>query len=342
MVVWWCEGDDDCVLVNGIQRCIFCMSELDETSRCTLCRKQAKDYKPAGRCLLPGTHLAERYVLGAALGEGSFGITYLAWDFCADMPVAIKEFYPVDYVRRDVVRGTKPDVELCSLECKEEYQNRLMKFQEEARCLSRFQKLEGIVSVWDVFDENNTSYIVMEYIKGQSVKEYVKKNGALSEKMVLFMMKPVMEALAQVHPTGLIHRDISPDNIKFAQNDASGTGLKLMDFGSARDYLNRNTYTMELKDGYAPLEQYSEHEQGPWTDVYALSAVIYRGITGQRPMRSVRRAEHDDLRMPSQLGIPIPPVIEEILKRGLSIRKENRYQKMASMIKDVEKFSGGM
>lgn len=161
MVVWWCEGDDDCVLVNGIQRCIFCMSELDENSRCTLCRKQAKDYKPAGRCLLPGTHLAERYVLGAALGEGSFGITYLAWDFCADMPVAIKEFYPVDYVRRDVVRGTKPDVELCSLECKEEYQNRLMKFQEEARCLSRFQKLEGIVSVWDVFDENNITHLIL-------------------------------------------------------------------------------------------------------------------------------------------------------------------------------------
>lgn len=156
------------------------------------------------------------------------------------------------------------------------------------------------------------------------------------------MLLPVMRTLDKIHESGIIHRDISPDNIKFAQNDASGTGLKLMDFGSARDYLNRNTYTMELKDGYAPLEQYSEHEQGPWTDVYALSAVIYRGITGQRPMRSVRRAEHDDLRMPSQLGISIPPVIEEILKRGLSIRKENRYQKMASMIKDVEKFSGGM
>ncbi len=191
----------------------FCMSELDENSRCTLCRKQAKDYKPAD-----GVYFREHILQSAmywclCFGRGSFGITYLAWDFCADMPVAIKEFYPVDYVRRDVVRGTKPDVELCSLECKEEYQNRLMKFQEEARCLSRFQKLEGIVSVWDVFDENNTSYIVMEYIKGQSVKEYVKKNGALSEKMVLFMMKPVMEALEQIHPTGLIHRDISPDNI---------------------------------------------------------------------------------------------------------------------------------
>ena len=95
------------------------------------------------------------------------------------------------------------------------------------------------------------------------------------------------------------------------------------------------SYTTELKDGYAPLEQYSAHEQGPWTDIYALCAVMYHGITGQRPMRSVRRAEHDDLRLPSQLGIPIAPQIEEVLKKGLSIRKENRYQSIGMMMQDL-------
>lgn len=149
------------------------------------------------------------------------------------------------------------------------------------------------------------------------------------------MMLPIMETLEKIHKHGIIHRDISPDNIKFARNNTSGSRLKLMDFGSARDYLNRHTYTTELKDGYAPLEQYSAHEQGPWTDIYALCAVMYHGITGQRPMRSVRRAEHDDLRLPSQLGIPIAPQIEEVLKKGLSIRKENRYQSIGMMMQDL-------
>lgn len=332
MVVWWCEGDDDCVLVNGIQRCIFCMSELDENSRCTLCRKQAKDYKPAGRCLLPGTHLAERYVLGAALGEGSFGITYLAWDFCADMPVAIKEFYPVDYVRRDVVRGTKPDVELCSLECKEEYQNRLMKFQEEARCLSRFQKLEGIVSVWDVFDENNTSYIVMEYIKGQSVKEYVKENGALSEKMVLFMMKPVMEALAQIHPTGLIHRDISPDNIMV---DSLGRAV-LIDFGAARMTQIDKTKSMTLlfKHGFSPEEQCRPKGKiSASTDIYALCATMYYMLSAKVPVDAVDRMAGEQLEKLKQINtIKISDRLADAIEKGMAIKASDRFQSDEEMI----------
>ena len=168
-----------------------------------------------------------------------------------------------------------------------------------------------MVRVYGYFEANITVYIIMEFLDGHGLNEFFRKKGRVEAAEMFGMLLPVMRTLDKIHESGIIHRDISPDNIKFAQNDASGTGLKLMDFGSARDYLNRNTYTMELKDGYAPLEQYSDHEQGPWTDVYALSAVIYRGITGQRPMRSVRRAEHDDLRMPSQLGIPIPPVIEQ-------------------------------
>ena len=165
------------------------------------------------------------------------------------------------------------------------------------------------------------------------------RGGRIPPEELFTLIEPLFNALANLHRLGLIHRDISPDNLMLEDGE-----VRLIDFGCARDIERGNeTLTITLKHGYAPIEQYqTSGGQGPWTDVYAISAVIYRGITGQRPMRSVRRAEHDDLRMPSQLGIPIPPVIEEILKRGLSIRKENRYQKMASMIKDVEKFSGGM
>lgn len=320
------------MLVNGIQRCIFCMNELDQNARCTACQKQAEDYKPAGRCLLPGTRLAERYVLGTALGEGSFGITYLAWDFCADMPVAIKEFYPVDYVRRDVVRGTKPDVELCSLECEEEYQDRLMKFREEARCLSRLQQLEGIVSVWDIFDENNTSYIVMEYIKGQSLKEYVTENGALSEKTVLAMMKPIMEALAQVHPTGLIHRDISPDNIML---DSSGRAV-LIDFGAARMKQIGKTKSMTLlfKHGFSPEEQCRPKGKiSVSTDIYALCATMYYMLSAKVPVDAVDRMAGEQLEKLKQINtIKISDQLSEAIEKGMAIKAKDRFQTDDEMI----------
>ena len=286
-------------------------------------------------------HLPEGIVLAGkcrilrTLRMGEFSVTYEA--MLGNRKVAVKEFYNRGCMYR---QGNR--VVLTNEEDQQEFEKAKQKFVEEARRLSKFASQPNVVRVYGYFEANNTVYIIMEFLDGPGLNEYFRKKGRVEAAEMFGMLLPVMRTLDKIHKSGIIHRDISPDNIKFAQNDASGTGLKLMDFGSARDYLNRNTYTMELKDGSAPLEQYSEHEQGPWTDVYALSAVIYRGITGQRPMRSVRRAEHDDLRMPSQLGIPIPPVIEEILKRGLSIRKENRYQKMASMIKDVEKFSGGM
>ena len=323
------------MLVNGIQRCIFCMSELNENLQCTLCQKQAEDYKPAGRCLLPGTRLAGRYVLGTALGEGSFGITYLAWDFCADKPVAIKEFYPVDYVRRDVVRGTKPDVELCSLECKEEYQNRLMKFQEEARCLSRFQQLEGIVSVWDVFDENNTSYIVMEYIKGQSLKEYVKEKGALSEKTVLFMMRPVMEALAQIHPTGLIHRDISPDNIMV---DPLGRAV-LIDFGAARMTQIGKTKSMTLlfKHGFSPEEQCRPKGKiSVSTDMYALCATMYYMFSAKVPVDAVDRMAGEQLEKLKHINsIKISDRLADAIEKGMAIKARDRFQTDEEMMQAI-------
>ena len=291
-------------------------------------------------------HLPEGIVLAGkcrilrTLRMGEFSVTYEA--MLGNRKVAVKEFYNRGCMYR---QGNK--VVLTNEEDQQEFEKAKQKFVEEARRLSKFASQPNVVRVYGYFEANNTVYIIMEFLDGPGLNEYFRKKGRVEAAEMLGMLLPVMRTLDKIHESGIIHRDISPDNIFIADEEA----IKVFDFGAARLSDSKegmaaekviNTYTMELKDGYAPLEQYSEHEQGPWTDVYALSAVIYRGITGQRPMRSVRRAEHDDLRMPSQLGIPIPPVIEEILKRGLSIRKENRYQKMASMIKDVEKISGGM
>lgn len=275
-----------------------------------------------------GTILGKNCRILRTLRTGEFSITYEA--MLGDRKVAVKEFY-----NRGCMFRQKNRVMLINEEDQWEFEKSKQKFIEEARRLSKFASEPNVVRVYGYFEANNTVYIIMEFLDGPGLNEYFRKEGRVEATEMFRMMLPIMETLEKIHKHGIIHRDISPDNIKFARNNTSGSRLKLMDFGSARDYLNRHTYTTELKDGYAPLEQYSAHEQGPWTDIYALCAVMYHGITGQRPMRSVRRAEHDDLRLPSQLGIPIAPQIEEVLKKGLSIRKENRYQSIGMMMQDL-------
>lgn len=279
--------------------------------------------------LSDGTVLPGNCRILRTLRTGEFSTTYEA--VLKGRKIAVKEFY-----NRGCMYRQDNKVILINEEDQWEFEKAKQKFVEEARRLSKFASEANVVRVYGYFEANNTVYILMEFLDGPGLNEYFYKKGRVEALEMFGMLLPVMKTLEKIHRSGIIHRDISPDNLKFAENNNSGTGLKLMDFGSARDYLNRNTYTMELKDGYAPLEQYSEHEQGPWTDIYALSAVMYRGITGQRPIRAVRRAEHDDLRMPSQLGIPMISELEHILEKGLSIQREDRYQDMTSMIRDVE------
>ena len=184
---------------------------------------------------------------------GEFSVTYEA--MLGNRKVAVKEFYNRGCMYR---QGNR--VVLTNEEDQQEFERAKQKFVEEARRLSKFASQPNVVRVYGYFEANNTVYIIMEFLDGPGLNEYFRKKGRVEAAEMFGMLLPVMRTLDKIHESGIIHRDISPDNIKFAQNDASGTGLKLMDFGSARDYLNRNTYTMELKDGYAPLEQYSEHE----------------------------------------------------------------------------------
>ena len=177
---------------------------------------------------------------------GEFSVTYEA--MLGNRKVAVKEFYNRGCMYR---QGNR--VVLTNEEDQQEFEKAKQKFVEEARRLSKFASQPNVVRVYGYFEANNTVYIIMEFLDGPGLNEYFRKKGRVEAAEMFGMLLPVMRTLDKIHESGIIHRDISPDNIKFAQNDASGTGLKLMDFGSARDYLNRNTYTMELKDGYAPL-----------------------------------------------------------------------------------------
>ena len=278
------------------------------------------------------TGLIGRYVIQKVLGQGGFGITYLGIDKLYGNKVAIKEYYPQKIAMRkaqyeDVVTVT-------SIEEKNNYNKGKKRFLDEAQVMTRFNKNEGIVKILDFFEANNTAYIVMEYLEGITLKQYLGKYGVLQFRNLIEMMLPLLEALIEIHSQGLIHRDISPDNIMVQHNGK----LKLMDFGAARDYTEsgNKSLTVILKPGYAPPEQYQTHGvQGPWTDIYALCATIYKCLTGITPPDAIARVMDDKFKEPDQLDGKLSPDIKKILWKGMNIFPEERYQDIVEFGEDV-------
>ena len=278
------------------------------------------------------TGLIGRYVIQKVLGQGGFGITYLGIDKLYGNKVAIKEYYPQKIAMRkaqyeDVVTVT-------SIEKKNNYNKGKKRFLDEAQVMARFNKNEGIVKILDFFEANNTAYIVMEYLEGITLKQYLGKYGVIQFRNLIEMMLPLREALIEIHSQGLIHRDISPDNIMVQHNGK----LKLMDFGAARDYTEsgNKSLTVILKPGYAPPEQYQTHGvQGPWTDIYALCATIYKCLTGITPPDAIARVMDDKFKEPDQLDGKLSPDIKKILWKGMNIFPEERYQDIVEFGEDV-------
>lgn len=320
--------------VNGRRLCIGCMNILDEKGTCSFCHLKQESYRPAPKCLLPGTVLAERYVLGKVLGEGGTGITYIAWDRVLELAVAVKEYYPRELVSRDVIRGTDQNVYVYAEEGKKDYERGLHKFLSEARYLSQFNQLNGIVPVRDFFYANNTAYIVMEYIKGPSVKSYVKEHGRLKGSRVLELMRPVLTSLARIHKTGMIHRDISPDNLLFSEEG----NLVLIDFGAvrARNAEITRSITVMFKRGFSPEEQYrARGKQGAWSDVYALCATMYFMLTGNLPEDAIERVFEDEISSEDLYDIDWSECQKRALIKGLSVRAEERYPNVELLMEDL-------
>ena len=278
--------------------------------------------------LAPGTLLDHRYRIIRVLGKGGFGITYEALNERIKRRVAVKELFISEYVKRDHTGSDEVTVRTQ----KDIFEKAKEKFLREARIISDFSAEPGVVSILDYFEANGTAYIVMEYLEGKTLKNYFEKSGQIQDIELFKLLFPMMQTLEKIHKCGVIHRDISPDNI-IVFSDQS---IKLIDFGSARDYVLQQTHTIELKGGYAPLEQYGEGTQGPWTDIYALCAVIYHGITGKKPENAVMRTIKDELQMPSELGIRIKHGTEQILRKGLQIHPEDRWKSMGELIKAVQ------
>lgn len=302
--------------------CYNCFAQLrEETDHCPRCGFDISAYTPESHHLLPGTLLRERYQVGRVLGEGGFGITYIGIDTVLDLKVAVKEFYMSGYVSRNNTISTTIQANVGNHT--EIFEKNRERFLQEARVLAKFFSEPGIVSVIDFFRENNTAYIVMEYLNGVTLKDYLANTGTLSWERTMSLMKPILKSMSRIHAYNVIHRDISPDNIMVIGNGQ----VKLLDFGAAREFSQGDVKSLSviLKPGYAPLEQYrSKGVQGPWTDVYALCATMYRCLTGIVPDDAMDRVYDDQIRTPAELG-DCPAAISDVLMKGLAVRQEERW-----------------
>ena len=283
-------------------------------------------------CLRKGTRLIGRYTIEGVLGQGGFGITYLGIDELHEKKVAIKEFFPQGIVTRNI--EYQDTVTVTFVGEKDNYEKGKERFLKEARTMAKFSKDEGIVKALDFFEINNTAYIVMEYLEGITLKQYLRENKRIDAEDLVELLVPLIEALDEIHSQGLIHRDISPDNIMVLPDGR----IKLMDFGAARDYteFGEKSLSIVLKPGYAPPEQYQTHGvQGPWTDIYALCATMYKCITGENPPDAIERVMDDHLKKISAFGIPVLPQIEEAIIKGMSVAANDRYQNVGDFCEDL-------
>lgn len=271
--------------------------------------------------LNPGTVLNQRYIIGEVLGYGGFGITYKAYDTVLGIIVAIKEFFPSGLVAR---AENQKNINVFSGNKALKYKKLLDRFIEEAQNLAMFAREKDIVNVFNYFEANKTAYIIMEYIESLLLKKYLEVNGSLPEPQACDYICSLLAALQRIHEKGIIHRDVSPDNIFLV----SSSQIKLCDFGAAK-FQNGDSdkdLMIVVKKGYAPPEQYrSKGRQDCRLDIYAAGAVFYHMLTGIRPAEALERSLHDKLKPPSSLGISIQPGVEKSLMKSLSLNPKERF-----------------
>ncbi len=331
---------------NNLIRCLGCMEEFSaEYDVCPHCGYEVGSSDGNFLHLDPGTNLIDRYLIGRTIGYGGFGVTYLAWDNKLQRKIAIKEYLPSEFATRMIHRQ---ELLVDTVESKEkQYRKGLEKFLQEGRKLAQVNDIDGIVHMYDCFKANNTAYITMEYLEGQTLTEYLEAKGKLSEQETLDLMMPVLQALEAVHEKGIIHRDIAPDNLFVVKDDEGKEKLKLIDFGASKfaSTTHSRSLTVIIKPGYSPEEQYrSNGEQGFYTDVYAIAAVIYQMVTGVRPADSFERRtsiesrKNDLLAEPGRYNKKLSANFETALLNALNVRIEDRTQTISDFEEELVSF----
>lgn len=280
--------------------------------------------------LAAGSVLNDRYVTVKCIGSGGFGITYLAYDTADEKKVAVKEYFPSGIAIRS------PDgitAEPISYRCKDDYFSGAVRFRNESELLLRLGGKTDVINMYDSFLQNGTVYYAMEYVNGVTIRDHTEKYGKMTEGQALYMAVKIASDFVHIHSSGIIHRDLSPNNIMIG-NDGR---IRLVDFGNARSfsYDETNSMTVVLKPGYAPLEQYRHHgKHGPWTDIYSLGAVLYYSLTLKDPEDPMARY-NDDSEFCKGLS-RIGPHFADIIKKMASLQICDRYKSGDELLKSLK------
>jgi len=305
--------------------CIACLHNKPNLKPCPQCGYDEQGHVQHPLYLKPRTLLKDQYILGIVLGQGGFGITYIGFDKWLQRRVAIKEYLPTPLATRDLESG-----QVVPLSHQDEhFNNGLQSFINEARHLAKFDH-PHIVKVSNYFSENNTGYMVMDYLSGHSLAEVLSHaGGSLATEHALSLLLPILDALHTVHKKSIFHRDISLQNIRLLD---TGTPI-LIDFGAARHVMGECSQSLDLvlNHGYSPLEQYSGRGKiGAWTDIYACAAVLYQLITGSCPPAATDRFSGDTLIAPNCYEhVTISTAMNDAIMHGLHISAEHRFQTIA-------------
>jgi len=314
------------------RQCMGCMQKYDaKYDVCPFCGYVYGTPPKEAYHMTPGTILNNKYIIGKVLGFGGFGITYIAYDKILEQRVAIKEYMPGEFSTRMPKQNT---VTVFSGEREEQFREGLIKIEEEAKRLVKFNSVPNIVHIFDCFQSNNTVYIVMEYLDGESLKDKLNRDGKMSVQDAYEIIVKVISAMKLVHKEGIIHRDIAPDNIFILKNG----DIKVIDFGAARYATTKHSKSLSviIKPGYAPEEQYrSRGDQGPHTDVYALAATFYKMITGITPEDAMERSVKDMLKPPSKMGVDISKTMDVAIMNALMVNINDRTPTMDEFEKEL-------
>lgn len=318
-----------------INRCPHCMRELTglRGGACPFCGFNAQKSPQPAEAMPRNTILNGKYLVGDVLGRGGFGITYIGFDLSLESRVAIKEYYPSGAAMRR--EGESELYWSSSYKFRSSREDAKNYFLKEARKMARVENIPSVVRVRETFLANETAYIVMDYVEGETLKARLRREGPMTYTACYALLRPMMQDLCKIHRQGVIHRDISPDNIMI-QKDGR---VKLLDFGAVRDVglvspdkpLSQSTEAI-LKQGYAPVEQYqNKGTLGPWTDVYAMCATIYFCLMGEVPTDAPGRMLGDPLKWFEDEFAEIPAEASRTLEKGMALRVQDRIQSMSEL-----------
>ena len=303
----------------------------------TICPNCGNDYsknKQFAGVLPAFTLLNNRYLIGRVLGKGGFGVTYIAKDIISNNICAVKEYMPSEYSTRS--GGTQNIVPFSDDKARFVFTHGRDKFMEEAKTLLKLRNNPIVVDILDYFTQNNTAYLVMEYLDGQDLRKMARTSGGkLDPDFAKMVFVTIASSLMEIHRMNILHRDLSPENIIVTSNGR----IKLIDFGAARNFVSTQNRGMSilLKPGFAPPEQYNaKGTQGPWSDVYALCATFYTLVSGKPLVDALFRYRGEQQPSLASLGCPVTKKTSDVIERGMELDFKRRYKDFKELLDDID------